>query len=68
MIYVKDLPKMREFDSAVLGAGPVNQSWTDTWAGFNAGQIQISSLALQFRIAALAAAMPARRARGRCGR
>jgi catechol 2,3-dioxygenase-like lactoylglutathione lyase family enzyme len=37
MLYVKDLPRMKDFYHRMLGAQPVNTEWTETWALFEAG-------------------------------
>ena len=35
LLYVKDLKRMREFYSGLLGVEPTNQNWTDVWATFD---------------------------------
>jgi catechol 2,3-dioxygenase-like lactoylglutathione lyase family enzyme len=37
MIYVSDLPRMRDFYTRMLGVGPLKSEWPDEWAEFNAG-------------------------------
>jgi predicted enzyme related to lactoylglutathione lyase len=37
MLYVKDLPRMREFYGRLFQSPPINTEWTDTWALFDAG-------------------------------
>jgi len=37
MLYVKDLPRMRNFYQQMLGAESLHTEWTDTWALFDAG-------------------------------
>ena len=34
ILYVKDLERMKRFYSALLGADPTNQEWSDSWATF----------------------------------
>jgi len=41
-IYVKDLPRMRAFYSEMLGVKPSNDTWTDTWAEFDAGGVSFA--------------------------
>ena len=38
MLYVKDLLRMRDFYSELLGAKPINTKWTDAWARFDVGE------------------------------
>jgi catechol 2,3-dioxygenase-like lactoylglutathione lyase family enzyme len=38
MLYVKDLPRMRDFYSELFGAKPVNTKWTDNWVRFDVGE------------------------------
>jgi predicted enzyme related to lactoylglutathione lyase len=35
MLYVKDLQRMKQFYSDMLGVQPTNQAWTDVWAAFD---------------------------------
>jgi predicted enzyme related to lactoylglutathione lyase len=37
MLYVKDLPRMKEFYGQMLRSQPVNAEWIETWAVFEAG-------------------------------
>ena len=41
-VYVKDLPRMRAFYSEMLGVKPSNDTWTDTWAEFDAGGVSFA--------------------------
>jgi catechol 2,3-dioxygenase-like lactoylglutathione lyase family enzyme len=51
MIYVKDLPRMREFYSEMLGVKPVNKQWADKWAEFDTGGARFALHAIPADIA-----------------
>jgi catechol 2,3-dioxygenase-like lactoylglutathione lyase family enzyme len=51
MLYVKDLPRMKAFYGAMLGATPNNREWTDTWARFDAGGAHFALHAMPEEIA-----------------
>jgi predicted enzyme related to lactoylglutathione lyase len=51
MIYVKDLPRMREFYSQMLGVKPVNEKWAGEWAEFDAGSARFALHAIPADIA-----------------
>jgi predicted enzyme related to lactoylglutathione lyase len=51
MVYVKDLPRMRAFYSDMLGVKPSNDTWTDTWAEFDAGGVSFALHAIPAEIA-----------------
>jgi len=51
MIYVKDFPRMREFYSKMLGAEPINEKWTDSWAEFDLGGARFALHAIPAHIA-----------------
>jgi predicted enzyme related to lactoylglutathione lyase len=51
MIYVKDLPRMREFYSEMLGVSPINKTSADQWAEFNAGSARFALHAIPADIA-----------------
>jgi catechol 2,3-dioxygenase-like lactoylglutathione lyase family enzyme len=51
MIFVKDLPRMREFYSAMLGVHPVNTIHTESWADFEAGGTRFALHAIPAEIA-----------------
>jgi len=42
MVYVKDLPRMRAFYGEMLGVKPRNETWTDSWAEFDAGGVSLA--------------------------
>jgi catechol 2,3-dioxygenase-like lactoylglutathione lyase family enzyme len=52
MIYVKDLPRMRDFYTKLFGAGPVNREWTDVYAQFETGGARFALHAIPAEIAA----------------
>jgi len=51
LLYVKDLKRMREFYSQLLGATPTNRDFTDVWANFEAGGAQFALHAIPAEIA-----------------
>ncbi len=51
MIYVKDLPRMREFYSEMLGVKPVNEKSVDEWAEFDTGSTRFALHAIPADIA-----------------
>src|ERR1700733_4241547 len=51
MIYVKDLPRMREFYSEMLGVKPIDEAWADEWAEFNTGSGRFALQAIPADIA-----------------
>ncbi|MGH9613098.1 MAG: VOC family protein [Bryobacteraceae bacterium] len=51
MIYVKDLPRMREFYSQMLGIKPANEKWTGEWAEFDTGSARFALHAIPAYIA-----------------
>jgi catechol 2,3-dioxygenase-like lactoylglutathione lyase family enzyme len=51
MIYVKDLPRMREFYSEMLGAKPVNEGSVDEWVEFDTGSARFALHAIPADIA-----------------
>jgi catechol 2,3-dioxygenase-like lactoylglutathione lyase family enzyme len=51
MLYVKDLPRMRDFYQQMLGAEPINTEWKDTWALFEAGGVRFALHAIPSGIA-----------------
>ena len=51
MLYVKDLPRMRTFYSEMLGVKPSDDTWTDTWAQFDAGGVSFALHAIPSEIA-----------------
>ena len=51
MIYVKNLPQMREFYSELLRLKPVNDSWTESWADFDTGGARFALHAIPSPIA-----------------
>ena len=51
MIYVKDLPRMREFYSRMLGVEPGNKQWTSEWAEFDTGSARFALHAIPADIA-----------------
>jgi len=51
MLYVRDLPRMREFYAQMLGSAPVNAEAHDTWALFDAGGTQFALHAIPAHIA-----------------
>ena len=53
MIYVKDFPRMREFYSEMLGAKPINDKWTDSWAEFEAGNTRFALHAIPAALASM---------------
>ena len=42
ILYVKDLERMRNFSSEMLGAKPTNQQSTDAWADFKTGGARLA--------------------------
>jgi predicted enzyme related to lactoylglutathione lyase len=42
MVYVKDLPRMRAFYGEMLGVKPINETWTDSFAEFEAGGVSFA--------------------------
>jgi predicted enzyme related to lactoylglutathione lyase len=64
MVYVKDLPRMRDFYSEMLGVKPSNDTWTDTWAEFNAGGVGFALHAIPPDIASQIEITTPPRARG----
>jgi catechol 2,3-dioxygenase-like lactoylglutathione lyase family enzyme len=51
MIYVRDLPRMKEFYSEMLGVKPVNETWSEKWAEFNTGSVRFALHAIPADIA-----------------
>jgi predicted enzyme related to lactoylglutathione lyase len=51
MLYVKDLERMKQFYSTMLGVQPTNQDWTDTWASFDTGGARFALHAIPAEIA-----------------
>ena len=51
MIYVKDLPRMKEFYGQMLGRQPINKEWTDSWAEFDTGGARFALHAIPAEIA-----------------
>ena len=51
MIYVKDLPRMKEFYQQMLGAQPVNTEWKDSWALFDTGGSRFALHAIPAEVA-----------------
>lgn len=51
MIYVKDLSRMREFYSEVLGVKPHNEEGADSWAEFDTGTARFALHAIPADIA-----------------
>jgi predicted enzyme related to lactoylglutathione lyase len=51
MIFVKDLPRMRDFYSQMLGVRPVNMTNTESWADFEAGGARFALHAIPAEIA-----------------
>lgn len=51
MIYVKDLPRMKDFYQQMLSAEPVNTEWTDSWALFDTGGMRFALHAIPAEIA-----------------
>jgi predicted enzyme related to lactoylglutathione lyase len=51
MVYVKDLPRMRAFYGEMLGVKPSNETWTESWAEFDAGGIWFALHAIPPEIA-----------------
>ena len=51
MLYVKDLPRMKEFYSEMLGSSPINKEWMDSWAEFDAGGVRFALHAIPAEIA-----------------
>ncbi len=42
MIYVKDLTRMKQFYTEMLGREPINKNWTDSWAEFDAEGVRFA--------------------------
>jgi predicted enzyme related to lactoylglutathione lyase len=42
LLYVKDLPRMRDFYSRLLQTPPLHTEWTGTWALFEAGGAKLA--------------------------
>jgi predicted enzyme related to lactoylglutathione lyase len=51
MIYFKDLPRMREFYSEMLGVRPINEKSIDEWAEFDTGSARFALHAIPADIA-----------------
>lgn len=51
MLYVKDLARMKQFYSDMLGVEPNNTDWTDVWATFETGGARFSLHAIPAEIA-----------------
>jgi predicted enzyme related to lactoylglutathione lyase len=51
ILYVKDLERMKRFYSALLGADPTNQEWSDSWATFETDGARLSLHAIPAEIA-----------------
>ena len=51
MLYVKDLPRMKEFYSEMLESRPINKEWTDSWAEFDTGGARFALHAIPAEIA-----------------
>jgi predicted enzyme related to lactoylglutathione lyase len=51
MLYVKDLERMAQFYSDMLGVEPTNQNWTSVWATFDTGGVRFSLHAIPADIA-----------------
>lgn len=52
MIFVKDLPRMRSFYTAMLGVEPHNTEWTDSYAEYEAGGTSFALHAIPAEFAA----------------
>lgn len=52
ILYVKDLKRMCNFYSDLLGAKPTNQNWTDVWATFDHGALRFALHAVPAELAA----------------
>jgi len=42
MLYVKNLERMKQFYSDLLGSSPTNQDWTDAWDVFETGGARLA--------------------------
>ncbi len=61
MLYVKDLPGMREFYAKLLQTQPAKAEWSDTWALFDVGKTSFALHAIPSGASDTGPASPAER-------